>query len=156
MRGSTFERLFCCSQARSSQLAARRMDTTGARLDFFVTLQLAACSLQLAACTSQDRPHRVRLEPCCDFAACSLQLAPRRIGPIDQQGVKSSFAACSWQLAITPMRGSIHSFPLHYTDLILHCCVFTSKGLSWSYLHRTAAPLVSMLYIFQYWAFGME
>ena len=90
--------------------------------------------MQLAACTSQDRPHRVRLEPCCDFAACSLQLAPRRIGPIDQQGVKSSFAACSWQLAITPMRGSIHSFPLHYTDLIFHCCVFTSKGLSWSYL----------------------
>ena len=99
MRGSTFERLFCCSQARSLQLAARRMDPTGARLDFFVTLQLAACSSQLAGpkpqvrgstfCCSQARSSQLaarrmdttgaRVDFFCEFAACSLQLAARRM-----------------------------------------------------------------------------
>ena len=81
---------------------------------------LVDCRLPVTAYRSQDGPHRVRLEPCCGFAARSSQLAARRIGPtesgwnlvvalcssqlalaarsidpIDQQGVKSFFAACS-------------------------------------------------------------
>ena len=76
--------------ARSSQLAARRIGPTESGWDLVVTLQLAARSSQLAGSAPQSQAGTLLL-----LCSSQLALAARSIDPIDQQGVKSFFAACS-------------------------------------------------------------
>ena len=77
---------------------------TGPRLDFSAARKLAAC---LAARSSQDGPHRCEARLFCDFAACSLQLAARRIDTTRKSPGQRNLTFCE-QLSVLCTTTSAH------------------------------------------------
>ena len=115
------------------QLAARRIGITESGRDLVVALQLAARSSQLAGSAPQSQAGTLLL-----LCSSQLALAARSIGPIDQVGGKSCFAACSCRkLPEGVVKHRLRPIHSSLCTLALSSCTFVAllaRGIYWSYL----------------------